>query len=348
VNIREGGDVCEGLPTVVVRRSVLQKNSVSSNSNNNKKHERAVVSAPLFAISLLFLAFSFSMLFDDELVGPPFQQYYHRRRQQEEDQKEGIVKSMLARPFGIRTNYNNTNQNQTEHNSGFDRDDLPFIVTVRERVVERSSKDPSGIGRKNATKRLYDIFVEEGILPTPKCLQCMGMTKCLQYSTNYSLHCLDYENTLCPKYEKEAENIKMPVAKELVLSLPPHRRDPNRLVPRIVHQTWFEPITPDRYPNMNRLAESFRAQDGWQYRFYTDQDVEAFLELHFPTEVLEAYQTIIPGALKADLFRYCALLVYGGVYADVDVLLEADLDAAVEPDVGFMVPMDAVRCSIYF
>lgn len=49
---------------------------------------------------------------------------------------------------------------------------------------------------------------------------------------------------------------------------------------------------------------------------------------------------MIPGAFKADLFRYCALLIYGGVYADVDILLESNLDLAVEPDIGFMVPMD--------
>ena len=40
------------------------------------------------------------------------------------------------------------------------------------------------------------------------------------------------------------------------------------------------------------------------------------------------------------MFRYCVLLIHGGVYADVDVLLESNLDAIVEPDIGFMVPLD--------
>jgi len=51
---------------------------------------------------------------------------------------------------------------------------------------------------------------------------------------------------------------------------------------------------------------------------------------------------LIPGAYKADLFRYCVLLIHGGVYADVDVLLESNLDVAIQPDVGFMVPFDGV------
>jgi len=73
------------------------------------------------------------------------------------------------------------------------------------------------------------------------------------------------------------------------------------------------------------------------------EDAERFLETHFPVEIVQAYRALIPGALKADLFRYCALLIHGGVYADVDLLLESNLDAAIRPDIGFAVPKDAVR-----
>lgn len=54
----------------------------------------------------------------------------------------------------------------------------------------------------------------------------------------------------------------------------------------------------------------------------------------------EAYDALIPGAFKADLFRYCVLFIHGGIYADVDVLLETKLDQAIDDDVGFMVPLD--------
>ena len=66
--------------------------------------------------------------------------------------------------------------------------------------------------------------------------------------------------------------------------------------------------------------------------------------MHFPPQVLEAYNTLIPGAFKADLFRYCVLFIYGGVYADYDVLCETDLDQAIDPEVGFFVPVDIDRC----
>lgn len=49
------------------------------------------------------------------------------------------------------------------------------------------------------------------------------------------------------------------------------------------------------------------------------------------------------GAFKADLFRYCVLLIRGGVYSDMDVLLQTNLDEAIANDVGFMTPLDNVR-----
>ena len=92
---------------------------------------------------------------------------------------------------------------------------------------------------------------------------------------------------------------------------------------------------------MARLIESWK-RSGWEYKFWDDTSAAEFLSLHFPPEVREAYDAILPGAFKADLFRYCVLLIEGGIYADMDVMLETNLDAAVPPDVGFMVPVDAV------
>ena len=94
-------------------------------------------------------------------------------------------------------------------------------------------------------------------------------------------------------------------------------------------------------PNLSRLANSWK-QEGWEYRFYEDIDVRNFLTMNFPNEVVNAYDQLIPGAFKADLFRYCVLFIHGGVYADVDVLLESNLDIILDNDIAFMVPFDSV------
>jgi len=60
------------------------------------------------------------------------------------------------------------------------------------------------------------------------------------------------------------------------------------------------------------------------------------------------YSCLLVGAFKADLFRYCVLLIRGGVYADMDVLLQTNLDDAIANDIGFMTPIDEVSYVMYF
>jgi Glycosyltransferase sugar-binding region containing DXD motif len=98
---------------------------------------------------------------------------------------------------------------------------------------------------------------------------------------------------------------------------------------------------------MMRLADSFK-QSGWEHRFYTHDDMVAFLKRHFPAPVLEAFHAVRHGAYKADIFRLCVLLLSGGLYADVDILLlQGALDVSIPGDVGFMVPTDTVRCILH-
>ena len=86
------------------------------------------------------------------------------------------------------------------------------------------------------------------------------------------------------------------ITKELILHQPHKRKDANRLIPRIVHQTYFEPITKEKYPNFSRLVSSWQSS-GWEYKFYDDEISVKFLEMHFAPEVREAYESILPGKI---------------------------------------------------
>ena len=210
----------------------------------------------------------------------------------------------------------------------FDEDDLPYISTISERV------HPKPKDKTLLTPNFFETLLQNDCLPSDKkcsdCLRRKTGSDCKQCASVCPCYC----KTLChiPVEEKF-------VSKSIVVSPPIYAKDPTRLIPRIVHQTYFEAVTQDKYPNMSRLIESFK-QSGWQYNFYTDEMSLNFLSTHFPPEVREAYETLRPGAFKADLFRYCVLLIHGGVYADMDIMLEANLDLAVGPDIGFMVPQD--------
>jgi Glycosyltransferase sugar-binding region containing DXD motif len=216
----------------------------------------------------------------------------------------------------------------------FSEEELPFISTITEVVHHRT---PEEMAAAPPTPNFFDVLLANDCLPShDSCTRCLH-NKAGANCQSCGHACTCFCKTLC----QETVDAKY-VAKELRVRPPVYSRDPNRLIPRIVHQTYFEELTSDKYPNMSRLVESFK-QSGWEYKFYSDDDATNFLSTHFPTEVREAYDAIKPGAFKADLFRYCVLLIYGGVYADVDILLESALDLAVPPDMGFMVPIDEVR-----
>lgn len=206
--------------------------------------------------------------------------------------------------------------------------ELPYITTLKQ----------GGTQKKEGTElTIYEKLQKDC---SPKVLES-GCSKCLRDKSGADCDscghvCKCFCEKLCtlepPEFETTTYYITSPV----------YARDSRRLIPRIVHQTWFEHLQDDRekYPNMSRLTESFR-KSGWEYKFYSDDDSVVFLDAHFPPAVREAYDALNPGAFKADLFRYCVLLIYGGIYADVDILLETSLDS-IPSDVGFMVPLDEV------
>lgn len=114
-----------------------------------------------------------------------------------------------------------------------------------------------------------------------------------------------------------------------------------KLIPRIIHQTYFEDMSLDRYPQLVRLQNSWK-NSGWEYRFYNDMDAKQYILNNFPPRFVDAFDALIPGAYKADLFRYLVLMKEGGVYADVDIMLDTTLDTFVTPSMSFFAPRDVV------
>jgi len=227
--------------------------------------------------------------------------------------------SSLPQPYLYHNNHTNSPPSSLSLN-------VPYISTIREQTFPK----PANL----QTPNLFDILQSNECLPESKeCSTCLRQKKGANCETCKKV-CPCYCNSLCRVIPEDKF-----LTKNVIVTPPAYTKDPSRLIPRIVHQTWFEPVTKEKYPNMSRLIESWK-RSGWEYRFYDDNTAAQFLSIHFPPEVREAYDALIPGAFKADLFRYCTLLINGGVYADMDVMLEANLDAAVVHDVGFMTPVD--------
>jgi mannosyltransferase OCH1-like enzyme len=87
------------------------------------------------------------------------------------------------------------------------------------------------------------------------------------------------------------------------------------VIPLKIFQTWY---TKDLDEKMQDCVDKLKLSNPeFEHYLYDDKDCAEFIEDNFGEEVLNAYNSLIPGAYKADLWRYCVLYINGGVYLDI-------------------------------
>merc|ERR1719491_2920442 len=108
-------------------------------------------------------------------------------------------------------------------------------------------------------------------------------SKCLRKKTpNIGGNC-NICDAICECYCKYLCRIKPKTKfiKKVLYVTPPFliKNNNNRLIPRIIFQTWFENPTlyPNKYPNLSRIVESWK-QSGYEYYFYNDDDAASFIK----------------------------------------------------------------------
>lgn len=100
-------------------------------------------------------------------------------------------------------------------------------------------------------------------------------------------------------------------------------------VPHKVFQTW---ITHNLRPGMHRTVQHNHATNP-EFDFYLFDNAECrdYIETNFEPSVLKAYDSLAPGAYKADLWRLCVLYKEGGVYLDIKLKITEPLVKFLEP-----------------
>jgi len=87
------------------------------------------------------------------------------------------------------------------------------------------------------------------------------------------------------------------------------------IIPLNIYQTWH---TKDLPPSMKQTVNKIiYTNPGFNYQLFDDDDCRNFIKENFDENVLNAFDSLIPGAYKADLWRYCILYKNGGVYLDI-------------------------------
>jgi len=58
----------------------------------------------------------------------------------------------------------------------------------------------------------------------------------------------------------------------------------------------------------------------YERKHYGDDEAHTFMKEHCGSDAAHAYECLAPPAYRADLFRFCALYVHGGLYLDSDTI----------------------------
>lgn len=116
-------------------------------------------------------------------------------------------------------------------------------------------------------------------------------------------------------------------------------------IPRIIHQTFATNALPAHYA---QAAFSWiNKNSDYEYRYYNDDDMRNYLiENNFIRE-LAAYDSLIPFAYKADLWRLCVLYREGGVYADIKTGCIKSLNETIPSETELLLVSDRPKASIF-
>jgi mannosyltransferase OCH1-like enzyme len=89
----------------------------------------------------------------------------------------------------------------------------------------------------------------------------------------------------------------------------------NDNIPLDIYQTWFNKDLPQGMINsINKLKQD---NPDFTFHLFDDNDCTNFIKENFGIKVSDAFDNLIPGAYKADLWRYCILYKKGGIYIDI-------------------------------
>lgn len=124
----------------------------------------------------------------------------------------------------------------------------------------------------------------------------------------------------------------------------PSKPASDRPIARIVWQTFKTDVVPIRMHNAS--ASWSHKNPDCDYNFLVDSACAQMIE-DFDQELLECYRRTPPGAFRADIWRYCALYHFGGIYADIDTVCKHPIGKLIQENDQFIVSYDANRTKLF-
>jgi len=96
-------------------------------------------------------------------------------------------------------------------------------------------------------------------------------------------------------------------------------------IPKIIIKTSWQKINELPREVQGALKKTISLNPDYTLYYFDNDDVESFMK-DFSLEAYNAYKSLIPGAYRADLFRYCFIYKYGGCYSDIGHVMKQSFD----------------------
>jgi mannosyltransferase OCH1-like enzyme len=111
--------------------------------------------------------------------------------------------------------------------------------------------------------------------------------------------------------KNKRKNTESRVIEELKKEYSPEKT----LIPLNIFQTWHTKNIP---PDMAKCIKKLKKDNPeFEHYLFDFEDCREFIKQYFSNDVVYAFDTLVPFAYKADLWRLCVLYIHGGIYMDV-------------------------------
>ena len=116
--------------------------------------------------------------------------------------------------------------------------------------------------------------------------------------------------------QQKIKDKRMAIELKIKVKVPyPVKENYYPVIPLNIYQTWHTNLLP---PLMNNTVNKIKYNNpAFNYYLFDDNDCREFIKNNFEIKILNAYDSLVPGAYKADLWRYCVLYNNGGIYLDI-------------------------------
>ena len=121
------------------------------------------------------------------------------------------------------------------------------------------------------------------------------------------------------------------------------------MIPKTIYQSWKTKTLPDKMrENVDLLIEM---NPDYAHILFDDSECRSLLLEHFGINYANAFDSLIPGAFKCDLWRYAMLYLYGGIYLDIDIKPILPFREILKDDATFVSVADrsimTMKCGMY-